>query len=668
MSGNYQLPTDRRALLYVRQSNIKQVRDNIYSGLQQTEDMIDRAIALGWGREQCTIFIENNMTRDGKIRGVSGTIPIEDRPGISTVIEHIKRGAGAILGVDVSRLTRDVDLVDAANLAQTCKRYNAVIVTSEHVYDFRRDGELDQFMSEAKEAANYIKNQVGSREYPNGKLYRGRSKKAERGKLVVPVAPVGLMVDESRENLKPSPHAERVNWLFGRFRALGANLAGLQREIVAMTNRGEPLFPDNDEIDPKGMFLQRIEEGWTIGSLLGLRRILTNPAYQGHLVYAGRIIRRNAFPAIVDADDWHYAERHLSDVDLDGNPIQRENKSVQYEQRGYTNRALLAGVRDNGRLVIDSVNGAHVYANAALGTYIIRKLDAFSVTGFIAAVSIKELDRQVEERLLHWCRLSERAREYQNCEQVPHLAMGAVEQQVQPISTVEEDTLAQARQELARVQRALATSQDVMDDTTLKEHFASKARLVARIAKLEQAQKDADRRKRQQEQAKRDIGQANDKWATWSLEERHAFVRLVTDSIILEELANGWLRLTVVWSPLMGFLSLPTSNTRVVDTLYLWRPSGSTWSEDEKAILREYYSTATVDSLLHMLPTRSWLALKGKANKSGIYREAPIVPSSIPENVSLSDLRVVKEFAIQPGKRVQWQHQFIEIQITNGDT
>ena len=71
--------------------------------------------------------------------------------------------------------------------------------------------------------------------------------------------------------------------------------------------------------------------------------------------------------------------------------------------------------------------------------------------------------------------------------------MATFEQEAQPIhgSTVEEDALELARKELARVKRALATSQDKMTDERLRETFASEARLESRIAKLEQAQKDA---------------------------------------------------------------------------------------------------------------------------------------------------------------------------------
>jgi hypothetical protein len=171
LTGNYPLPTTRPALVYSRYSTAKQVRDSIAAGLQQSEKMIQRALDLEWTRELLILFIENQMTRDGRIRSVSGTIPIEDREGISTVIEHVK-----------------------------------------------------------------------------GKMLRNRKRKAEQGKVANGRAPVGLMLDESHDNLLPSPHAEKVDWLYGRFRALDANLAALYREVFSMAARGEPIFPDSDVI------------------------------------------------------------------------------------------------------------------------------------------------------------------------------------------------------------------------------------------------------------------------------------------------------------------------------------------------------------------------------------------------------------------------------------
>ncbi len=309
--------------------------------------------------------------------------------------------------------------------------------------------------------------------------------------------------------------------------------------------------------------------------------------YAGHLVYNERVVKRNAHDAIVDADNWQYAFNILSDVDLDGTPIEHGEKTVRYTQNGSTNTALMAGTRDNGKLVIDGVQGSHVYVNTALNVYALRKVDGKSVTGYVASIATNELDSIVFERVLYWCQETERECEYIECEQAPHLAMGTVEQMTQPVSTVEDDVLEQARQELAKVERALRTSQHVMDDTTLTQHFAKKASLLKRIDKLEQAEKDAERQARKLEQAKDDIDHACDKGGKWTVDERRQFIRLVTETITLEEIAPGWLHLVITWSPLMGFVSPVTSTTRAVDTLYLWRKAGREWSADEIARLRD---------------------------------------------------------------------------------
>lgn len=71
--------------------------------------------------------------------------------------------------------------------------------------------------------------------------------------------------------------------------------------------------------------------------------------YIGYLVFNGRIVKRNAHPAIVDVDNWQYAFEHLSDVDLDGMPIDRPERTVRYTQKtGIDSGALLAGTRESG--------------------------------------------------------------------------------------------------------------------------------------------------------------------------------------------------------------------------------------------------------------------------------------------------------------------------------
>ena len=70
--------------------------------------------------------------------------------------------------------------------------------------------------------------------------------------------------------------------------------------------------------------MKRMTGGWTVSTRFGLKYILTNPMYQGHLVFNGRIVKYNAHSPIVDADNWNYAFGHLADLDLEGNEIERE--------------------------------------------------------------------------------------------------------------------------------------------------------------------------------------------------------------------------------------------------------------------------------------------------------------------------------------------------------
>ncbi len=557
--------------------------------------------------------------------------------------------------MSVDRITRDEDLITPTAFANLCKKHHVLIITDDYIFDFNNPNrdDMGRFMNEAIAAKEYVRKQI------KGKMLKNRTRKANMGRVANGVSPVGLMLDESRDNLIPSPHAERVDWLYGRFWAHDANLAGLLREIVNMAKRGEPLFPDSDEIDPKTIYLRRMTGGWTISTRFGLKYILSNPMYQGHLVFNGRIVKHNAHAAIVDADHWQYAFNHLSDVDLDGNEIEREARTVRYSQQGSTgNTALLAGTRHNGKLVIDGVNGAHVYVQLPGNVYVIKQRHGLSVNGYETSIGTKELDGILGSRLLHWLRMSERACESIDCDHAPHLAMGNIEQTAQPTGTIQDD-LTLTKQELARIVRALDTSQDVMDKDTLREHFAKKAQLLKRRAELEQAQEQGERLAREREQARGDIEQAGDKWAVWSLEKRRQFIRLVTESITLEEIADGWLRLTIVWSPIMGFVTPLTSSTRAVEVAYVWRQSGSYWSESEIALLREHYPTSTRGELLHLFPSRSWLAIMRKAIKLGVPRLVGRDKTDIPADTSMSDMYVFTEFALEPGKRVQWVHDYL---------
>jgi hypothetical protein len=141
-----------------------------------------------------------------------------------------------------------------------------------------------------------------------------------------------------------------------------------------------------------------------------------------------------------------------------------------------------------------------VYVQVPGDVYAIRQLHTFSTTGYETSISIKELDRIITEHLLHWLSVSEqRGEDWPTIEesiegnwlvsrpvkgkQSPHKAMDKVEQntQAQPESTLQGD-LKLTNQDIARIERRLRTSEDLMDDTELRETYEKKARCGIREA------------------------------------------------------------------------------------------------------------------------------------------------------------------------------------------
>ena len=88
-SPGYKIQTEhlgRRALIYVRQSTLAQVRENVGSKARQY-DLVQRALDLGWLREQIVVVDQD--------QGRSGASP-EGRDGFQQLVAEVGLGqAGA---------------------------------------------------------------------------------------------------------------------------------------------------------------------------------------------------------------------------------------------------------------------------------------------------------------------------------------------------------------------------------------------------------------------------------------------------------------------------------------------------------------------------------------------------------------------------------------------
>lgn len=197
---------ERRAVVYLRQSTLKQVYENRESTTRQYA-LRDRAISLGWAESRVDTVDED--------LGQSGS-RVEGRTGYQRLGEDIAHGrVGAIFALEVSRLARSC--ADWHRLLDLCGLAEVVIVDEGAVYD-PRDGNdrlllgLKGTMSEAE--LTWIRL----------RLHGARLSKARRGALYLS-PPIGYAWDAHSERLQLDPDEQvqrALRLLFDRFKVAGS--------------------------------------------------------------------------------------------------------------------------------------------------------------------------------------------------------------------------------------------------------------------------------------------------------------------------------------------------------------------------------------------------------------------------------------------------------------
>lgn len=686
----FKLPTDKILVLYARQSTKGQVFKRKESALQQTAEQLEWALEMGWPQDLQRLLIEN-QAKDGKIRNASGRLRIDEREGLSTAMLYINSGeAGAVKVRDVARLFRDEDLVGPVVFAKACKDHRVIVITDDYTYNFndpkRGKEDYKKFIEEAQAAADFLNKHIKM-------MVNYHERRALRGEFSGHVVPVGFMLDDDRMFYLPNPdHAIPLKALFKRFRALGGNLATLRREIV-----GKPIFPDlpSDILERTGQItLTKVEGGWTIKSHPGLKQILTNPAYIGHIAYGGRIVKRNAHLAIVDEDDFWFAYYRLAKTDFDGNPIERpEGATKRYSQTGSVpHTALLGGLRNDGMPVITSTMGenTHVYVvpNSKADDYCV--IDQSPVTPCYSGVRImvNKLDQLFSERLVYRVgeALKQRAAAHVDGEQSAQLEQtyATINQQLdQTLKEAEhsedeepdpqtslEASIVVTKKRITEKERVGHEASSAMSGEDLRQHYESLKRLRTNLAAMQQKLDRLGADEQEQAEAKQKLPEVHERWAAMRLESKQRFIRAATSRITLDELQTGWLKLTIEWSPLLG--------GDIIDEAYIWTSAGKRWTVNEEQVLREQYATAERGWLMEQLPERGWDSIIAKAALLGAERShsvgywtgktTNVVPSI---RLSVNDWQFMQNNAIPAEivlkKRVYWR-EYVSLPIgANGE-
>jgi DNA invertase Pin-like site-specific DNA recombinase len=248
----------RTALLYVRQSSLKQVIHNTESAIRQY-DLRGKAISLGWDASQITVIDID--------QGHSGA-SAADREGFQHLVAEVSLGhAGIVLGLECSRLARNS--ADWHQLLELCGVTGTLICDEDGLYDPRNfnDRLLLGMKGQLSEAElHFIK----------ARLRGGQLSKARRGELIMPL-PVGLAYDAARHVVLDPDAAVRgaVARLFATFEATGSATA-----VVKAFNSAGLTFPWRHLKGPR-----KGETDWQPLGHHTVLRVLHNPRYAGCFTY-----------------------------------------------------------------------------------------------------------------------------------------------------------------------------------------------------------------------------------------------------------------------------------------------------------------------------------------------------------------------------------------------
>jgi DNA invertase Pin-like site-specific DNA recombinase len=199
---------DRLAVIYVRQSTLFQVRENIGSALRQY-DLVKRAQDLGWTAPSIQVVDQD--------QGHSGACAV-GRDGFQWLVAEVGLGhVGAVLSLEVSRLARSCS--DWYRLLEICALTDTLVIDEEGIYDpgWHNDRLLLGFKGSMSEAELH---------WLKSRLLGGKVAKAEQGALRFRL-PIGLVYDPvGRIVLDPDEAVqEAVRLVFAHFEQFGSALA-----------------------------------------------------------------------------------------------------------------------------------------------------------------------------------------------------------------------------------------------------------------------------------------------------------------------------------------------------------------------------------------------------------------------------------------------------------
>ena len=300
---------ERGAYLYIRQSSMRQVIENVESTRRQYA-LRGRAIALGW-RDDQVITIDSDQGESGASASW--------REGFQQLVTDVGMGrAGIVMGLEVSRLARNN--ADWHRLLEICALADTLILDEDGVYDPACFNDrlllgLKGAMSEAE--LHVLK----------ARLRGGVLNKVRRGEYRCAL-PTGFVYDELG-NVALDPDAQ-VRGIIAYFFETFSRVGSACQTVKAFKNEGL-LFPSRVH-NEKWITFQPLTASTAL-------RTLNNPRYAGAYVYGRRHYRRTVdgknVPRKRKRDDWLACIPDAHPGYITWEQFQQNLKILETNGRGY---------------------------------------------------------------------------------------------------------------------------------------------------------------------------------------------------------------------------------------------------------------------------------------------------------------------------------------------
>ncbi|HLX57298.1 MAG TPA: hypothetical protein VKR83_09760 [Ktedonobacteraceae bacterium] len=559
--------------------------------------------------------------------GVSGQKRIDEREVLDLLYKEMYRGIiGTVVLSREDRLFRNkhMDQVGVFTRLAEEKRIKVIVPpissasTEERtrVYDFTIYRDLVAFQDKMREAYGYIEGHV---KYMN----LCKQNKADKGGFDGRGLPPGFAVKgkkQDQEIVIYEPWAMEVRKLALRARGLSWDMGKLAREVAARAY----LFPEIPQEDRERYTIKTNMHhipgvGYKPRDPSTLREWLKNVMYIGwwqpSMDKPDTIIDHHL--PILDYDLFAEGYAALTGYTLHGEPVERNRSITRLKETRETPIEMLL----HGKLLVKS-------PKPGLKAYITPDVDE----GKAYYVGICGYDADMKkEKFLHLA-----AGPFDSIVIFRLKALEAADKDIQEkVKTALEQVRSQQSEDFASILEQLkgialqlqANAKKIAnenDEELEKELRAKRAELLAIQADLERKKDRLGIIDSPEEIARLHalLGNFDKVWAEFTFEEKQRAFNILINRIEIEVVSMHWLRLTIDW--------LDAICPRL-DIAYIWKASSSragAFSEEEDAIIRQYYYDTPKFELLKLLPQRSWGTIRVEAAKLEIKRQRGLLVSS----------------------------------------